>query len=244
MAILASGSTGCAYTSHQYVTPWFRITTHHAPMTIMAESGGPKDQYESQWKDRAGTWTTVSDRERALAVCDSKRVVYSSRQWIDGDDASGDVPCDGSLYLPTEGRRRGQMLCVKVEVASSKLTTTPVPMAIHWIDPCRMVAGPVQDLTLAPSPYDAWSERDVIGFVDDEAVIAVENQRPTTDDDYFPGKECTYFSLGPAGRRALGKPVLVDKHAPYVKAEHEHCTEADVVRGALSVTPRGMRSIR
>jgi hypothetical protein len=37
----------------------------------------------------------VSEREKALAVCGGKRVVFGSKEWADRDSASGSVPCEG-----------------------------------------------------------------------------------------------------------------------------------------------------
>lgn len=192
--------------------------------------------------DESGRWIPVSSSAGGIAVGNGERILYTEESssaiaWMDREGKRGVFPCEGRVFVPRAGKRRGDVLCVKVQWVNSSYgregAPAPVPLSMRWMNAEGSPLGPWRNLDLAANPYRSSSERKLIGLLDEEPVIVIENLRETSDADSFPGKECTYFVLDDASPRSIGKSVLVDKHPPYTRAEHVHCDEPEVIREAL-----------
>ncbi len=238
----AAWLAGCAHTSTEQITPWFRVSAHHPASTIVAESGGPHTTYEADFR-RDGEWAVVSDNADAMSIARGERVLFMSAaaqgppeiRWIDRGGASGRFSCQGDIHARKKGA--DELLCLDFTGVESSFgePRREVPVSLRWVDAngALLARRKPQELVLPANPYRSWSERHFLGFVDGEPAVVVENGRTTSDADSFPGKECSYFVLGAGGVRRIGSPVVVDKHPPYVAAAHTSCTEAAVLELAL-----------
>jgi hypothetical protein len=229
--------SGCVRTT--YLTDWFRVSKKDAEWTIMAESGGPKPAYKSERLSN-GKWVELSNYSEARAIDDGKRVVYigpSERQnrlmTITKDSAPEPFACDGMLFA----KRDKQLLCIVYEPAESGLSTS-IPIEVMRLSAAGEPQGAAEHFELPGNPNKGWSERHVVGLLNDRPVVVVETGRMSSTET-FPGDDCALYMLEQPPQ-TVGKPMLVGKHPPYQRARFEHCVEPEVIdlmRGAITLEP-------